>query len=547
MPPSLRAALALAGIVAVYVALYAPARRFDYVWADRDAIRDSAVYDLPLAQQLRTTEHARMDPSLMALHGIELMHESYRPLLIWTHALDRRWFGRAAPGAMHVHSLIYGGLAILAAFWLSLRVLGRATPALLVTAIFAWHPLHVEPNCFLSARGDPLSGLLGLMAAALVAELLPRPQFEPPFETRARGRVACWALSLAAGVALLLSLFAKEANLLLPLALAALALATGRQRAWAPGLAAVAAAVPAYAGLRAVLVPHAPAATHGSQVTRAVASLPAIVLEYARTFELPFDISIARSFDVSPLLGWSVLVAAVALTVWVLRGGPATWRPAIALAAAGVAWAGLTIATAAVAVFSEGAVADRYAYLGVFGFALALVALGARVAALSPHLRRIVTVAAALFLGLLVFVTASEVPAWADDGALYQHAVEVEPASGVAHARLGRWRGERGDWAGAAAELERAVTFPGGSGDRTLNNLGVAYLNLGRWPQAESTLRQAIARSGETSFHGWYNLGSVQRLRGDLLAACASYRRALALNSAYARAQADLVRYCPAR
>src|SRR5262249_20852241 len=116
MRPSLRAALALGGIVAVYVALYAPARHFDYVWADRDAIADSAVYDLPLAQQLRTTEHARMDPSLMALHGIELMHESYRPLLIWTHALDRRWLGRAAPGAMHVHSCIYGGLAILAAF-----------------------------------------------------------------------------------------------------------------------------------------------------------------------------------------------------------------------------------------------------------------------------------------------------------------------------------------------------------------------------------------------------------------------------------------------
>ncbi len=528
--------LALVGILAVYAALFARSRRFPFVWADAAAIRDSAVFDLPLGRELRTTEHERMDPSLMELHGIALTHEAWRPLLILSHGLDIALFGRV-PAPMHVHNVLIGALAILAAFLLGARLFGAAEPALLVAALFAWHPLHVEPICFISARGDPLAGLLALVAALLVVEVA-------PVGGAARGRGATFALAGAAGLVFLLSLFAKEANVLLPLALAGFALATGRLRAWSAGLVALAAAVAAYAGLRALLLPHAPAATHVDRLAPAAIALPAIALEYARTFVLPFDLSISRPLYLPAALGWAVLVVGAALTVLALRRSAPTWRPPVALAAAGVAWAGLLVAPAAVAVFSEGAVADRYAYLPLFGFATALVALGARAAQRSLPLRRAAWGGAALLLALLVFVSAREIPAWSGDGALYAHAVAVEPGSAAAHNRLGRWLGERGDWSHAVGEFERAAALPD-AGDHVLDNLGVGYLNVGRWPDAEVVLRRAVERSHQTSYHAWYNLGTAERALGDLPAACTAYRRALAISPGYAHARADLARYCP--
>ena len=202
------------------------------------------------------------------------------------------------------------------------------------------------------------------------------------------------------------------------------------------------------------------------------------------------------------------------------------------------------IAPAAVAVFSEATVADRFAYAAVFGFALALVAVLARVAASSRALRVAVFAVAALFFALCLFVSARELPHWASSGLLFAHDVDANPDTAMAHERFGRWLAGERDWGGAASHFERAASLPG-AGDRVLNNLGVAYLNLGRFDDAARTLRLAIARSGDTSYHAWYNLGTAERALGRLPAACDDFRRAVALDAGYKKARADLARYCP--
>src|SRR5256885_193708 len=164
MRPRIRAALALAFIVVVYGVIYAPARHFQFVWADIDAIRDSHVYELPFGEEIRTTEHARMNPSLMELHGIALTHEAYRPLLVLSHGADLALFGRAS-GPMHVHNIIIGALGILAAFWLARRLCGATAPALGVAALFAWHPVPGATMGFFRGRADSLAGPLALAAA----------------------------------------------------------------------------------------------------------------------------------------------------------------------------------------------------------------------------------------------------------------------------------------------------------------------------------------------------------------------------------------------
>ena len=281
----------------------------------------------------------------------------------------------------------------------------------------------------------------------------------------------------------------------------------------------------------------------------AAVTLPSIVVEYARTFLLPFDISISRPLYLATAVGWIVLAVVAALFALALRraaaatGAAATTRAAVALAAAGLVWALFLFAPSAVAVYSEGAVADRYAYLPLFGFAVAAVALGAQLAARVPRARVAVGVITAAWLALLVFVSAREVPAWADNATLYAHAVDVEPGSAAAHNRLGRFYAEQRAWPAAVAELEKAAALPD-AGDHVYNNLGVAYLAVGRPADATAILRRALDRSHETSFHAWYNLGTAARAAGDLPAACNAYRRALALSPAYAHARADLERYC---
>jgi tetratricopeptide (TPR) repeat protein len=471
----------------------------------------------------------------MDLQGIALTHEGYRPLLLVDHMIDRRLFDRA-PAPMHVHNLLLGVLAIGAAFWLALLLFGRAAPALVVTAIFAWHPFHVEPICFLTARADTLSGLFALLAAALVVRIAPPGRAAAP----PRARVG---LAIGAGLFMFLSSASKEANLLLPLGLGGVALATGRLRAWRYGLLALVAGAAAYAALRTGVTAHAPAATHADRIAKAIAALPSIILEYARSFALPFDMSISRPVYLPSPLGWAIALAIAAGVIVALKRAPASWRPDLSLAASGAWLAAALIAPAAVAVFSEGAVADRYAFMAVFGFAVAAVAVGAR-AATTPRRRRAVAALTAGFLGLCLFVSAREVSAWASDEALYTHAVAVEPDSVSAHNRFGRLLAEHGAWTQAITELEHAAALPDGVTDHVLDNLGVAYLNVGRVDDAERVFRRALAVSGELSYHAWYNLGTVRHLRGDGNGACAAYRRALAVSPHYERALADVQRYC---
>ncbi len=522
------AALVLTGVLLVYGALYAQTRQFAFVWTDRAAVVDSETFRRPLAEQLRTTDHTRLDPNLARLEGVALMHDSYRPLVLLSHNVDIRLFGDR-PGPMHVHSVLLGALAILGAFWLAWRTLGSASQGLLVAAIFAFHPLQAEAICFVSARADPLSGVLGLAAAGLVAE------------GAARGGRAKTGAMIGAGVLTFLSLCAKEAVALLPVGVACLALARGRRREWAGGILAMLAAVPVYVVLRALLARGAAVQTR--TVLDAITHVPAACVEYAVTFFFPLDISIARPLYVTRAVGWLVLGGLVVLVVVLLRRPPAQWKARFGLAAAGAGWVGLLLAPSTVAVLSERAVADRYAYLSVFGFALTTVVLGTWLADRRPGLRRVMQGAAGVFLAICVVITASEIPAWKSHQALVEHAIQVEPLRSANHRRLGHMLAAQGQWPAAVESFEKAAALADAT-DRELNDLGVGYMNVGRVPDAERMVRRAIERSGGLNFQAWYNLGTTRRLQGDPRGACESYRRALLLSPNYRRASADHAAHC---
>jgi protein O-mannosyl-transferase len=545
---------ALAAVVAVYVALFAPSASYGFVWDDVATLATGDFFERPLAQVLRATEHARMDESITAMRGVSVGHESYRPINVATHWLDVRLFGHR-PGPMHVQSMLWGLLGILLAYALAARLLGDAW-ALVVALLFAVHPAHVEPFAYISARADVVSGAFTLLSALLVVLASPPlPGDAPP---SGRGRTIF--LTAAACLALLLALFAKEAAAVLPLALLVLAVALGKTRAWAPALVLLALTVALHFPLRALLVPAAPlaqAVTAGGFVART----PGIVLQYLQMLVLPLAISNAR--PLAPALfvtGWVLAgVALLGLTAaWLsARLVPVTdpRRRDVGLVVAGLLWAALFVAPAGIAVITLGALADRYAYLPLFGFAVAVAVALRRLAGWQPVQGRLVRGTllglAVLWVAALLFVSFRERGFWQNNRALYTHAVAVEPESPIAHYRLGVVLGGEGRWPQAAAAFARAADLKQGpmaqvapAWDRVLNNLGVAHLNLGQTEPAERAFRRAISESNNVSYRAWFNLAKVLGTRGDVAGACHALREALEISPRYELARAAWQKNC---
>ncbi|HEY0713132.1 MAG TPA: tetratricopeptide repeat protein, partial [Polyangia bacterium] len=221
--------------------------------------------------------------------------------------------------------------------------------------------------------------------------------------------------------------------------------------------------------------------------------------------------------------------------------------PAVPLTLAGLVWTAAFVAPAAVAVGTLGALADRYAYVALFGFAIVVAVLARAVWRLRalPLFRVAILSVAALWLGLCGFVSAREVAFWASNRTLYHHAAAVEPDSAIAQYRLGVLLANERRWPEAAVAFRHAAQLKqrlpaevAPSEDRVLNNLGVAHLNLGETAEAERVFRAAITRSNNVSYRAWFNLGEIAWARGDRPAACRAYAEALAISPKYRAARA---------
>ncbi len=105
----------------------------------------------------------------------------------------------------------------------------------------------------------------------------------------------------------------------------------------------------------------------------------------------------------------------------------------------------------------------------------------------------------------------------------------------MAHYRLGYGFAEQADWQAAQPLLERAVELDPAN-YRALNNLGVCYMNLGRLPDAQRVLEQALAQTQQIHFRAWYNLGVVHMRMGNEEQACRDLDRARAINPNYDQA-----------
>ena len=86
---------------------------------------------------------------------------NWHPLTWLSHELDCQWFGLNA-GAHHLINVLFHAANAVLLFQLWRRLTRACWPSVLLAALFAWHPLHVESVAWVAERKDVLSTFFGL-------------------------------------------------------------------------------------------------------------------------------------------------------------------------------------------------------------------------------------------------------------------------------------------------------------------------------------------------------------------------------------------------
>ncbi|MCF8338311.1 MAG: tetratricopeptide repeat protein [Bacteroidales bacterium] len=142
-------------------------------------------------------------------------HGHYQPLSVLTYAVDHAFYGMNATG-FRVTNLLLHLISVLLVFYFLRRITGKSFVALIVTLLFAVHPLRVESVVWISERKDVLYAVFFLAAMLCYLNFLDN-----------RKQARSYLLTL---LFFTLSLLAKSMAVTLPLVL--LLLDWYQQRKW---------------------------------------------------------------------------------------------------------------------------------------------------------------------------------------------------------------------------------------------------------------------------------------------------------------------------
>lgn len=460
-------------------------------------------------------------------------------------------------------TLVYGLLALTGAA----RVWRWGAPV--VAALFAlgWvvHPLRAESIALLSARGDVLAALLGLVATiAYLTAVAPQ----------GLGRTAL----AAAAIASLAAAFASPLSASFVVAWWTLGRWVSRVRPQSRAgrapltwpLAIVAAppvlALIASLGVRPPDGPGSLAATAAGAGHALIAPLWDTIVPSGLH---PFRDAAGGETASVPAAWWVQATIAAMLLVWsipaALRGRGAALALLASFGAAGVAW-GLGRELGGSDAGSFAATIPIYVAVAVWvgdGAGCCLGFVGAPLAA------------GVVLLPAWGSLDAME--AWRDDASVAARVLDVDPTNDRVRGALGDAARRRGSTAEAEAHLRRALDAGGvrpraeaGLGALALDrgdaaaaeahltrattgapwepqpwiDLGAARLVLGRPDDAVRALESAVRLDTESAA-AWFALGRARTIKGDRFAAAEALRRALALDPADARVRDELDRVSP--
>lgn len=478
------------------VLVFAQVSTHDYVsWDDDLLLYQDPYLNPPTAQSLQTlwtkvdAYHLYVPVTFTAWWAISHACGSPTPNGGWA----------VPPQAFHVASLAVFLITISLAYALLLLLTGSPGAAGIGAALYALHPLQVETVAWASELKDLLSGMFGLLTVLLFVL------------SRRRGSTGLYLLSTLCFV---LGILSKPNVVMLPLLVVVVQM--WLQRAGRPADADVPLAP------RAEDQAERRAATRKALLNTFLWVLPWLVIGLAHALVTrkvqpavaPLDLPLWQRLFVAGdslafYLGKLVLplnlcadygrMPSVVVSHW---WGYVTWLvPALLLALVIItrrrsAWAlpGLLwFFVALVPVLGllpfdfqqYSTVADHYAHLALFGPALAL-------AGLSLHLKTFYTrLPVVLLLILLAAQSGLQTMTWDNNVVFWQHTLEVNPQSFLAHNNLGAVYQLQGRLPQAAEQFELALRLHPDDPDTTVN-LGLLRAQLGDVSHAKELLEKGL-------------------------------------------------------
>ena len=512
-----RLAAACAAIVLITVVVFLPVAGFPFLGLDdpRYVVANAEV------QRGLTVESVRWAFTTTSL-GF------YCPVTCLSHAFDCQLYG-LNPRGHHLTSLALhaaSAVVLLLAFW---RMTGALAPSFAVAALFAVHPVHVEPVAWIAERKELVCGAFWMATLLAYSFYAAKPSS---------------ARYAAVLVASLLAMLAKPMAVTIPFALLLLDVwPLGR---WPGDVRGVGQPAPVSRLLLEKAPLLAPLVVISLLTVNAQTGLGAV----GSAEQFPLKERLANAVDaygtyvgkavvpirlaaLYPFEHGSIPLGRLAGGGLVLLAGTAVAMRAFArrrYVTVGWFWfVGTLVPVIGLVHVGSQSMADRYTYVPYVGL-FALVAFGAAdVLAAAPRLaRRAMTVVAVCVVAIFGVMSHAQLSTWKDDESLYRQILHVSPKAILAYFNLGNtYLAVKNDPRGAKELYEKALAIDPNYGDIHLR-LGMALNRLGDNEAAAQHYREA-ARLKPELVEAHVRLGLLDGELGKWDEAVASLERATRL------------------
>ncbi|HEX4144925.1 MAG TPA: tetratricopeptide repeat protein [Pirellulales bacterium] len=455
------------------------------------------------------------------------------PLSMLSHMLDSTLYG-VNPAGHHLTNLVLHAASTVLLFLVLWRMTGGLWPSAMVAALFALHPLHVEPVAWVAARRDTLSGLLFVLTLGAYGEYV-------------RHTRSLWRYLAVVGL-FALGLLAKPMLVTLPPLLLLLdywplgrfgriqpdaeAAARTARNPWRLVLEKLPLLALALAMAALTMRTHT---VHPDALTLSERSAGAVVscVAYLGQLFVPVGLSVFYCQPVAGRPAWQVaagLALLLAITVAAVIG-----RRRYPYFFVGWFWyLGMLVPVLGIVFVGPQSRADRYSYLSQIGLYIALVWGAMRLGASLPARRWVFGIGSALVLAALMACSWRQLDYWQTDLALWEHALALDSKNIKAHYMLGAAL-EAKDEARAVAQYRQAVELGPNERDvypwfRTLAQNSLGNIADRKGDDADAVAHYGQALELDSSFSpAEVNLGRVLVKQGKLDEAMAHFQRSIEL------------------
>ena len=447
---------------------------------------------------------------------------NWHPLTWLSLMLDAQMFGVKNSTPYHITNLLFHLGNTILLFVLLLKMTGRTWPSAMVAALFAVHPLHVEPVVWITARKDALSTLFLFLSMAAYIGYVRRPNV-------ARYLLVCILMALG--------LMAKSTLLTLPAVFLLLdywplcRMSVGRPKesptskrssghrggkrateaspsetqpasrtlGWlvlekAPmfGISAALGAISYLVNLQQGALP---AFEHVSLASRVGTALVTYV---TYMFMMVWPVNLAPAYPAMQIESIGHIVAAAAFLLAVtLTVGWGTWKGRKYLAVGWLWYLGMLVPMIGLIRVGFGTMADRFTYVPMIGLFILIVWAVADLSARWSRPERILAPIAGVILVACVGTSMHQVSLWKDSETICRHTVRVTE-----------------------------------NNDLALLNLGTALVLKGQKDEAFACFQEALHVNPRNP-SAQYNMASQCKSRGQIKEAAEHYQAAIKYYAAY--------------